>query len=122
MIENQILRAAVVLLESSIGRRKYGHVAIREGGVGHLAGFQQLIELQQKSGYRFKASFDRIISLLIASPISGGARYAWKEEIDACGVCYLVHVCTYYVLPVAAALGTKSNNRLAARSKGRAYS
>lgn len=48
VVQNQILRAAIILLERSIGGREHGHVAVREGGVGHLAGLQELVELQQK--------------------------------------------------------------------------
>lgn len=55
MIENQILRAAfVVLLERSIGGREHGDVTIREGGIGHLASFQKLIKLQQKMEHPMK--------------------------------------------------------------------
>lgn len=45
MIENQILRASTVLLECSISGSKYGHVAIRDGSIGHLTTFQKLIKL-----------------------------------------------------------------------------
>lgn len=49
MIQNQVFRAAIVLLERSISGRKHGHVAVREGGIGYLTGFQELVKLQQES-------------------------------------------------------------------------
>lgn len=67
MIQNQILRAPVVLLERSIGGRKHGHVAVRESSIGHLTGFQKLIKLKQKSGIWFYSLFDLVISVLIGA-------------------------------------------------------
>jgi len=64
MIQNQILRAPIVFLERSVSGRKHGHVAIREGSIGHLTSFQELVKLQQKK-QNMVLQFDLIISLLI---------------------------------------------------------
>jgi len=58
VIQNQILRAPIVLLERSISGRKHGHVTVREGGIGHLTGFQELVKLQQKNGIWFYSPLD----------------------------------------------------------------
>lgn len=62
MVQNQILRAPIVLLERSIGGRKHGHVAIREGSIGHLTRLQKLIKLKQKSRMWFYGLFDHLLA------------------------------------------------------------
>lgn len=81
MVENQVLRAAVVLLERSIGGREHGHVAIRQSSVGHLTGFQKLVKLQQRIVMvGIKACSARAISLPIEPPINGAARAAYVTK------------------------------------------
>lgn len=53
VVENQVFRSSVVLLEGSICRCENRHVTIRERGICHLTCFQQLVELQQKRRYTF---------------------------------------------------------------------
>lgn len=67
MIQNQILRAPIVLLECSISWRKHGHVAVREGSIGHLTGFQKLVKLKQKNEIWFYNLLDLVISLIIGA-------------------------------------------------------
>lgn len=45
VVENQVFRSSVVLLEGSICRCENRHVTIRERGICHLTCFQQLVEL-----------------------------------------------------------------------------
>lgn len=52
MVEHQVVRSPIILLESSVRWREHGHVTVHQGVVGHGASFQELIKLQQKANER----------------------------------------------------------------------
>lgn len=82
MVQNQVLRASVVLLERSISGRKHGHVAVRQRGVGHLTGLQELVKLQQENrnaGIKGCSTGARSLCRPVP-PINGGKRYVQNKN------------------------------------------
>lgn len=59
MVQHQVVRRPIILLESPVRWREHGYVTVHQGIVGHVACLQKLIKLQQKANKRCQLSHKR---------------------------------------------------------------